>query len=211
MIPGRLTRMRAVEPADLGLLKDIANDRFVATMVVGWDWPLSQFGQETWWEEAHDNATTRRFIVEDHEGLAIGMTGLWDIDWHNRHALTALKLHPERVQRGMGTDAIKNLMAYAFHDVGLNRLWGAILDFNGPSFGAYVKKCGWRIEGCLREEIFRKGAFHDLYRVAALRSDFDALPDAQEYVERLNPADTRDKVVLPPEWWAAPSPLTDPR
>ena len=202
MIPGKLTRMRAVEPADLSLLKEIANDRFVASLVVGWSWPLSDYGQGKWWEGAHNSANTKRFMVEDFDGNAIGMTGLWDIDWHNRHALTALKLHPERVQRGMGTDAIKLLMAYAFHDVGLNRLWGAILDFNGPSFGAYVKKCGWKIEGCLRQEIWRDGAFHDLYRVAVLKDEFYALPDAQEYIDRLNPVDSKTKVDLPADWWA---------
>ena len=96
-------------------------------------------------------------------------------------------------------------MAYAFYDVGLNRLWGEILDFNGASFGAYVKKCGWRIEGILRSHVFRKGRFHDIYRVAILKSEFDALDDASEYVERVLPADTDRQTVLEPGWWAGSS------
>ena len=68
MIPGKLTRMRAVEPADLSLLKEIANDRFVASLVVGWSWPLSDYGQGKWWEGAHNSANTKRFMVEDFDG-----------------------------------------------------------------------------------------------------------------------------------------------
>ncbi len=202
MIEGKQVRMRAIEERDLAFLREMTNHAYVAARVVGWDWPLSDFGQGRWWEKAYNDKNNVRLIVEDFDGVPLGMTGLWQIDWHNRSALTALKMHPDRVLKGMGTDAIKLVMAYTFYQVGLNRLWGAILDFNGPSFGAYVKKCNWKVEGVLREEIFRKGEFHDLYRVAALKREFDALPDAAEYIERVQPVDTEDKVNLPDDWFA---------
>jgi RimJ/RimL family protein N-acetyltransferase len=203
MISGRLTRLRPIEPADLRFLKDLANDRQVASHVVGWDFPLSEHGQHKWWESAVSDRRNFRLLIEDMEGTRIGLCGVWKVDWHSRVALTATKLHaPSLKQKGMGTDSIMTLMAWAFYDVGLNRLWGSILDFNGPSFGAYVKHCGWRIEGVLRQEIWRKGRYHDLYRVAILKSEFDQLPDAQEYVDRIVPARTEERVALPEAWWA---------
>ena len=100
--------------------------------------------------------------------------------------------------KGAGTDAIMLVNAWAFYDFGLRRLYGSILDFNGSSLGAYVKKAGWRIEGRERESIFRKGEWHDLLRVAILRSDFDSLSEAAEYVDYVCPVDlTSSKVDIP--------------
>jgi RimJ/RimL family protein N-acetyltransferase len=78
--------------------------------------------------------------------------------------------------------------------VGLRRLHGSILDFNTASMNAYVRRCGWRIEGVDREAIFRKGEWIDLYRVAVLRSDFDGLPNALEYVNQVCPVDISVKL-----------------
>ena len=53
------------------------------------------------------------------------MTGLYEIDWPNRHAIGPIKLYPPAVTvKGTGTDVIKTLMAYAFYDVGLQKLEG---------------------------------------------------------------------------------------
>lgn len=195
MIPGQAVRLRPVERSDLALLQELANDPVIGGLVVGWDFPVSMHGQERWLESSSPDRTTVRLMVDDAEtAMPIGLTGLWEIDWHNRSALTATKLHPERVGRGMGSDSIMTLMAWAFYVVGLRRLHGAILDFNSASMNAYVGRCGWQVEGLEREAIFRKGEWIDLYRVAVLRSDFDALPNALEYVNRVCPADVSDKL-----------------
>ena len=51
-----------------------------------------------------------------------------------------------------------------------------------PSFKSYVDKSGWKMEGILREHIFRNGAFHNLYYVACLKPDFLAVRDAKDYI-----------------------------
>ena len=142
MIQGQKTAMRPVEPDDLPFLRELANDRVVASSVVGWDFPLSDYGQETWWDSAAHDQRTRRFVIVDDTGASIGLTGLWDIDWHDRHALTAVKIHPGRVpQKGIATDAIKMLMAYSFYDVGLASTMGR---------NPLVQ---WGIHGCVCEEL----------------------------------------------------------
>jgi RimJ/RimL family protein N-acetyltransferase len=197
MIPGRRVHLRPIEVEDLPFLRDLMNHPAVAGLVVGWGFPVSLHDQERWLAASVQDPTTRRLIVVDSASDApVGLTGLWDIDWHNQGALSATKLHPDQIGAGMGTDAIMTTLAWAFHVVGLRRLHSAILDFNGPSLGAYVRHCGWRIEGQERESIFRKGQWCDLYRVAILRDDFDALDAAAEYVERICPFDMSTKVDL---------------
>ena len=190
MIPGRLTELRPIEISDLGLLQRITNDPRIQAAVVGWDFPVAEHGQEDWLKAAQSNRETQRLMVQRRDDqTAVGVTGLWDIDWHNQSALTATKLDPELLGRGMGSDAIMATMAWAFYVVGLRRLYSAILDFNAASFGAYVDRCEWRIEGRQRQAVFRKGRWCDLYDVAVLRSDFDQHPLAPEYIERVVPMD----------------------
>lgn len=184
MIRGKRVLLRPVERDDLDYLTALANDTEVRSRVVGWDWPLSLSSQEAWFDASHASATTRRFVVENDVGERVGLTGLWDVDWHNRNALTACKLGGRGVEargRGYGTDAIRALMAFAFYDVGLHRLHSTVLDGNLPSLHAYVDKCNWQVEGSARSHVYRDGGYVDLLHIGALRADFDALSDAAEY------------------------------
>lgn len=191
MLKGNLVGIRPIVSDDLDFLADLAEHPEVRGNVVGWDWPASRDAQADWLQASHGNPSTRRFTVTElQSGAPIGLTGLWEIDWHNRSALTAVKLMPGRAPKGAGSDSIMLTMAWSFYEVGLRRLHGAILAFNAASHGAYVRRCGWRVEGREREAVFRNGAWHDLFRVAVLRSDFDALPDAQAYVRRVCAVDT---------------------
>lgn len=190
VIAGNLTQLRALEPADLPLLREMSNDTEIRALVVGWAWPVAAHSQGTWLTAAENNSTTKRFAVCRTDGAAIGMTGFWNLDWKNRHAETALKLmSPDVRGRGLGSDAIMTLMAYAFYEVGLQRLWTTILPFNEGSIGAYVRKCGWTVEGRSRRHIFRDGSWHDLLQVGILKEEFDDLPHAAEYRRRIFPFD----------------------
>lgn len=188
--------LRPIEQRDITVLTELANDTLIATMVVGWSNPVSEVQQAQWIASQHTSTTTVRLVVVDlATDEAIGVTGLWDIDWHNQSAMTATKLLPSKVKKGFGTESIMLTMAWAFYNVGLRRLYGSILDFNGPSMAAYVKKCGWRIEGCNKEAIFRKGRWCDLYQVAILKTDFDKLHNIIEFIDGVYPGDVQDILI----------------
>ncbi len=202
MIKGKHLYLRAIEESDLGFLLELANNPRISGSVVGWDFPVSSNEQRHWFDNMSKNPRTKRLTIVDLQtNEPIGLTGLWDIDWHNQSALAGTKLHPDCLQKGMGTDAILVTMAWAFYVVGLRRMYGPILDFNGPSLGAYVKRCGWRIEGHESESVFRKGRWCDVYQVAALKKDFDSLDVATEYIDRVCPTDVSTLVELDSSWW----------
>lgn len=195
MIKGKRVFFRPVEETDLPYLVKWLNDQDMARLVVGWTFPVGAAEQRAWFDCSHSDTRTQRWMVQPLDGdEPIGLTGLWDIDWHNRHALSALKLGSSEIRgKGYGQDAIYTLMAYAYYQVGLNRLWGDILVYNKASYRAYVEKCGWRVEGVQRQHVFRDGQFHDLVHVAALRSDFEALSESKEY----RPVPLSDRIELP--------------
>lgn len=183
MLQGRLVSIRTMEVADLPYVKAINDDPVVRANVVGWGWPNSE-AEMLRWHAASQGGSTHRWVVEDADCRVIGVTGLWDVDLQSRNALTALKLggKDEVRGRGLGADAIKLVMAFAFYDLGLNRLHSSILASNAASLRAYVDKCGWSKEGVSRQHVWRHGGFVDLHQVGVLREDFDRLPDSEEYI-----------------------------
>lgn len=198
MIRGKRVVLRAIEEQDLDLLLEWLNDPFISQQVTGFSFPLSRPQQRRWFERSLDDASTQRWMVLDEGGRPIGVTGLWAIDRQNRHALSALKLGAADLRgKGYGTDAIMTVFAYAFFQVGLNRVWGEILPYNVASYRAYVEKCGCKVEGVLRQHTFRDGRFHDQVRVAILREDFEALPAAKDYL----PASVAARVRIEAHQW----------
>ena len=194
MIIGKNISLRPMELEDGELLQELINNSQVSDHVVGWGFPVSLFSQKKWIQDSNSNSSYRLIILDNDTQEAIGLTGLSDLVWHIQSAMSAIKLLPEKSKKGYGTEAIMLSQAWAFYNVGLRRLYGAILDYNGPSMGAYVKKCGWRVEGCQREAIFRKGSWHDLYNVAILKHEFDKMLNAEEFIKLVCPIDTTPNI-----------------
>jgi RimJ/RimL family protein N-acetyltransferase len=187
MIYGKKVKLRPIEENDLPLMVQWFNDPEIARSVVGWDFPISLAQQKEWYRNSLNDRKNQRWIIENLDGEVLGLTGLWDIDWHNRQALNAVKLGRTQDRgKGYGTDTIMAVMAYAFLQVGLNRLWGEIIDYNIGSFQAYVENCGWKVEGKLRKSVFRDGTYRDIYRVAILKDEFMSLDKASEYIKIYN-------------------------
>ena len=185
MIRGLKTVSRPMESGDQAFIHELNTDPVVRGNVVGWDFPSSLTHQEKWFGSSAPSSTTNRWIVEDLEGNALGLTGLWDVDWHNRNAMTALKLGGKVPQRGrgFGTDAVMSVMAFAFYDVGLERLHSTILETNTASRNLYTGRCGFAVEGTSRNHVWRHGSFVNLLQIGILREDFDRLANARKYRE----------------------------
>ena len=190
MIAGRAVDLRPLEPSDVDLLHDLAADPAVAQAVVGWAMPAGRTERAEHLAAGLADPRTRRLVVVERGAGDVGLTGLWDVDHREGTAETGLRLRRDAWGRGLGTDAVMTLMAWAFHDVGLRRLETTILDFNAASLALYADRCGWTVEGREREAQWRGGRWCDRYRLGILRTDFDALPAAAEHVARVVGVDT---------------------
>ena len=162
--------LRALEKEDMELLRETVNDPEMERMVVGWSFPVSSIEQMNWYERTQGNKQHLRFAIE-FEGQFVGISTLTDIDWKNRSAFHGIKLISKAPKgKGIGFDAVCGTMQYAFEELQLNRLIGGILTYNVPSWKLY-KKCGWKQEGVLREQVFKNNQYFDEIAVAILRSD----------------------------------------
>lgn len=179
-IYGKKIMLRAMEPSDCELTREMFNDPDIEDAVIGWSFPLSKYSQEKWYE-SHYNDQDFRFIIETPEDGSIGVATLQDIDWKNRMAYHGIKLaHKEIRGKGYGTDAVMAIMRYAFDELGLNRLNGSWFRDNVASSHMYMK-CGWKEEGVRRRYIYKHGAYRDLVETGVLAEDYYNLIKLSRY------------------------------
>jgi RimJ/RimL family protein N-acetyltransferase len=178
--------IRPIEADDQAFIIQLNADPIVRANVVGWGFPQSLHEQQRWFD-GQNESNTHRWLVTDPDGDRIGLTGLWQVNWHDRNAEVGIKLGgPANVRgRGLGSDTLKAVMAFAFYEVGLHRLSAPILSSNTASIKLFVNHAGFQHEGVARQQVWRHGRYVDLLHLGALRKDFDALPDAAEYVARI--------------------------
>ena len=171
-LKGEKVFLRAIEKEDMEFLREMINNPELERNVVGWSFPISKYEQERWFESQIQNKNNIRYIIEvDRE--RIGVVTITNIDWKNRKACHGIKLCNDKVKgKGYGTDAVMTIMKYAFEELQLNKLYSTILDYNIPSMNLY-KKCGWLVDGVLRESTFKGNQYIDEMAVSILKKDYE--------------------------------------
>lgn len=115
------------------------------------------------------------FSVESiHSKQFVGHITLYGARLPERAATLSIIISPERVGQGIGTDAVKVMLRYAFLELGLNRVELRTFAFNSRAQKSYLKS-GFKVEGTLREAIFHNGVHHDVCVMGILKSDWVAL------------------------------------
>ncbi len=170
-IYGNKVVLRALEPKDMPFLLEMINDPEMERMVIGWSFPTSEKQQMDWYNRVITDQKNFRLAIE-YEGMFVGVSTLVKIDWKNRSADHGIKLCNHTPKRkGIGTDAVYATMKYAFEELQLNRLYSSILEYNIASQKLYTK-CGWKIEGCYRQSVFKNNTYHDEWPTAILREEY---------------------------------------
>jgi ribosomal-protein-alanine N-acetyltransferase len=115
----------------------------------------------------------------EHQGnqAVIGQIHLMEINPQHRKAQAGFVLSKSYWNQGMMTEALKEVLAYAFDRLGLNRVEGLCICENRAA-ARVMEKAGMRKEGELREYLFRKGAFWDFSIYAILRRESQIEPTA---------------------------------
>ena len=128
-------------------------------------------------------------ITEKSSSKAIGMTGLWNIDSLNRNASTGLKILSSEFQgKGFGFDTLMTILAYGFSRLGLHRIETTILEKNTPSLKLFTKKCGFSIEGTLREKYRWNQEYLHVKILSLLDEQFYSLSQTKNYISLVCPS-----------------------
>lgn len=174
MLEGKTVRLREYRKEDIPIKLSYINDPEVLKYLEpGIPYPMTLNEELRWFEGISAFKDTYRFAVETvDENLYIGDCGINSIDWKNSIASVTIFIgHGEYQSKGYGTEAMSLLVDFAFNESNLNKVRLSVYSFNERAIKSY-RKCGFQIEGILRQEIFRNGKYHDVIAMGLLRDEY---------------------------------------
>jgi diamine N-acetyltransferase len=134
--------------------------------------------QEAWVEErikagAEGEPKSVSFTIYDlSDGTPVGTTGLGDISYMQGGANLGISLG-ERRNQGLGGEATRLTLDWAFHVLGLQNVLLEALAWNAAAIRAY-EKAGFRRIGVRRRAAMSRGERADVLLMDAIPADFGA-------------------------------------
>jgi UDP-4-amino-4,6-dideoxy-N-acetyl-beta-L-altrosamine N-acetyltransferase len=128
--------------------------------------------QLSWFRNVSNDDSWHHFVVRKKgEKKPIGVVFLNHIHPVYRTGEFGITLaDPEYRGKGLGKDALLTLLDYGFNELNLNRIWCEVYS-NNSSIKLY-ENIGFKIEGVLRQHIFKEGKFLDSIMMGMLKSEF---------------------------------------
>jgi len=162
--------LRALEAEDVVRTHRWHNDPALYETLGGTFRHVSMAVEEEWLRKARlgSSGEVSLAICLREKGTHMGNVYLRDIDWVSRRAeLHILIGEGTHRGRGFGEAAVRLLVRHAFRDLGLRRIYLFVLATNAPAIRVY-EKCGFVVEGTLREHTLKGGAFRDVLLMGVL-------------------------------------------
>jgi ribosomal-protein-alanine N-acetyltransferase len=151
ILNGKRVRLRKPRESDKTDRHAIGRDAEFFKMVGGDPRTITELTQaeiEEWYNRNHDRPYS---WVIDYEDRCVGVARLDSLDDLNRRARYAIGIFDRTLWgRGIGTEATKLVLRYAFEELGLHRIDLKVLSFNHRAIACY-EKCGFTREGIERE------------------------------------------------------------
>jgi RimJ/RimL family protein N-acetyltransferase len=137
--------------------------------------PPSSQQEEEWLNQmAHSQVDVLWSIVLRESSKLIGNTGLHRIDWRHRHAHSGIIIgDPTQWGKGYATEAMLLRTAYAFRELGLEKVLTSVYMGNNGSRRA-LERAGYKQCGMLRRNRFFHGTWHDEWLGEVLREEWES-------------------------------------
>ena len=159
---GDRVRLRGLRPDDAPAMARLLADPEVTRGLAAWArGPYSEATARAFIDRATDSAEMRTWAIESLDDELLGVTGLHDLDWANRHCGWGIWIGPsERWGRGYGTEACMLSVRHAFWELGMAKVWLSVYQGNDRARRCY-EKAGFSIEGVRRRHLWRDGSWLD--------------------------------------------------
>lgn len=175
MINGEKVYLTAIERKDLPKLMDWRNREdfrkyFREHREINIDM------QEKWYEsKVLNDPNTIMFAIRSTEnGELLGCCGLCYINWIHRHADLSLYIGWNNSyidEEGYAKESCKLLFNYGFKELGLNKIWTEIYEFDIKKKSLY-DNMKFQLDGVLRENYYHDGRWWDSLMLSLLKKDY---------------------------------------
>jgi RimJ/RimL family protein N-acetyltransferase len=184
---GERIYFRPLEQADALLLQRWINDPENWHTLGGRVPPLDLRQEQEWIQSVgHDRSHCVFGIVLKDNDQLIGNVHLRNIEPIGRQAELGIMVGDyDYKDRGLGTEAVRLMVRFAFKELNLRRVSLFVLSNNPRAIRTY-QKAGFVQEGCAREAAYSDGAFHHVYSFGLLRwewTDDDTLAEYDPTLE----------------------------
>lgn len=113
-------------------------------------------------------------VVDRATGTPIGGVGIrLDPDATRRQAEVGYVLRRDRWGQGFMVEAVQAVLQLGFEHFDLHRVWAAT-DPQNLASGRVLDKCGFQLEGCIRENVVRRGVRRSSLWYGLLRPEWRA-------------------------------------
>lgn len=177
--------LRALELDDYKTSIHWRKDEEITKMVGGNKYYVSSEREKQWVQNAiFDNNKLVLAICLKENNKYIGNIMMQDVDIINRSCTLPIMIGDKQEwNKGYATEAVMMMMRFAFEERGMERIWVNILESNATSINTQ-KKCGLKLEGVMRNCVYKEGKFHNMVLLSILREEFDEV--YKTYCERFD-------------------------
>lgn len=174
MYTGEKVRLREYRKEDAGKAQKYMNDpetkRLLSPRI---PFPITLEEEGKWFENLSSSKDTYSFAIETLEdGKYIGGCGVNAIDWKNSVAIVGIFIGDKNYWgKGYGTDAMRVLTKFIFEQMNINKIKLNVFSYNTRAQKSY-EKCGFKVEGVLRQELFRDGRYYDEIVMGILKEEY---------------------------------------
>lgn len=144
-----------------------------ASKLLGGNTPIYTTEGMKGWVEFHNNNEEEVLLViyDETAKKLIGHVGLYKIDKNAKKTEYGILLADDNSRgRGYGTMCTMSMVNYAFDVLGLHKVTAEVLCENKAS-EAMFKKCGFKVDGVLRDDVFKNGRYYDVLAMSILKSE----------------------------------------
>ena len=169
---GETVALGPLRPDDSPLLFEWINDRELVTLSAPFRL-VSPEEHDAWFAAVRARSGMKIFGIRLRDGdRLVGSCQLHSIDPEHRAAELQIRIGAADARgRGVGGEATRLLLRYAFDELDLHRVFLHVFEGNEPARRLY-ERVGFRTEGVLRQAARIEGEWVDVVLMAMLRTDY---------------------------------------
>ena len=125
--------------------------------------------QKKWFRNIEKDKSSIYYLIS-YENKLIGLLYITNIDFINNRCKIGFYI-AEKEYRGLGGLFLTPVYNYIFYKLGLNKIYGEVLDGNDLIISIH-KYHGWRRVGTHRKHVFKKNIFYDVHLFELLKDSW---------------------------------------